>query len=109
VHEYVTAALDRVNNFPMVGTAEWCALADNDPAKLAAVFDAAQHWALRVETAQHEAEQLDAWLADQSRLYAECDASQAISAAADWSAIAQWIRDRDEFYTKYPYLKRVAS
>jgi hypothetical protein len=75
VHEWVTRHLESVGTWPMAGTPEWVALPDDDPRKLAALLDAAQHWALRVETAQQ----------------AECEASRAVSAAADWSAIA---RDR---------------
>ncbi|WP_236595377.1 DUF2742 domain-containing protein, partial [Mycobacterium intracellulare] len=70
--------LDRIGPFPMVGSVEWCALAHDDPRKLAAVFDAAQHWALRVETAQE----------------ARAEASHTISAAEDWSTIANAIMMR---------------
>ncbi|HYB35860.1 MAG TPA: DUF2742 domain-containing protein [Mycobacterium sp.] len=66
VHEHVAALLGAVRSWPMAGTPQWCALPDEDPAKLAAIFDAAQHWALRVETRQT----------------AECVASHAISTAA---------------------------
>src|SRR6478736_3987189 len=38
--------------WPTVGTPQWCALDDDDPAKLAALFDAAQHWGLRIEACQ---------------------------------------------------------
>jgi hypothetical protein len=67
VHTYVSPTLAEVGCWPMVGTAAWCALPDDDPVKLAALLDAAQHWALRLETCQ----------------VAECEASHAISAAAD--------------------------
>lgn len=93
VHEYVTPLLEQAGPYPLVGTPVWCALPDNDPRKTAALLDAAQHWALRVETCQQ----------------AQCDASRAISAAADWGAIAQQIRTRAEFYTERPWLKRAAS
>jgi hypothetical protein len=72
VHEYVAPILERVGSWPQVGSVDWCALPDDHPAKVAAIFDAAQHHALRVETAQE----------------AKAQASQAISGAADWSAIA---------------------
>ena len=52
VHEYVERLLTDTGSWPMVGTPEWCDLADDDPRKRAAVFDAAQHFALRVETSQ---------------------------------------------------------
>jgi hypothetical protein len=82
VHEQVTGLLQEVGDWPMAGTPAWCALDDDDPVKLAALFDAAQHWALRVETCQE----------------AECEASHDISAVADWSAIATEIRQRREVY-----------
>lgn len=66
----------------MIGTPAWCSLPDDHPAKIAAIYDAAQHWALRVETCQR----------------AECEASQAISAAANWAAIANEIRRRRGAY-----------
>jgi hypothetical protein len=59
----------------MVGTPAWCALPDTDPAKLAALLDAARHWALRVDSCQQ----------------ALCEASHDISAAADWHAISNTI------------------
>ena len=66
----------------MAGTPEWCALESSDPRKLAALYDAAQHWVLRVETCQQ----------------AKCQAGQAVSAAADWSAIATEIFRRRGAY-----------
>jgi hypothetical protein len=82
VHEHVQPVLDEVGSWPMAGTPQWCALDETHPAKTAALLDAARHWALRVETCQE----------------AECEASQAVSAAADWSAIANEIRRRREVY-----------
>ena len=70
VHEYVESTLHQVGHWPMLGTPQWCRLDDNDPRKLAALFDAARHWALRLETCQE----------------AYADASKAVSAAADWKA-----------------------
>ena len=93
VHEHVAPVLAQVRSWPMVGTPAWCLLADDDPVKLAAVLDAAQHWALRIETCQQ----------------ADADASSDISAAADWSRIANYIRAEREFYADHPWMKRVAS
>jgi hypothetical protein len=76
VHEHVTPFLETSGSWPMAGTPAWCSLPDEDPRKLAALLDAARHWVLRVETGQEAAAQ----------------ASQAISAAADWSAVADRIR-----------------
>jgi Protein of unknown function (DUF2742) len=77
----------------MVGTPAWCALAEDDPRKQAALFDAAQHWALRMETCQQ----------------ACCDASHEISNAADWSALAREAFVLNAFYTARPWLRRRAS
>jgi hypothetical protein len=90
VHLFVAPYL--TGTWPLVGTPEWCALANDDPRKWVALLDAARHWALRLETCQE----------------AECQASHAISAAADWSAIAQRVRDRAEFEKRHPWLRRVA-
>jgi hypothetical protein len=93
VHEHVAPILEAVGDWPMAGTPAWCALPDDDPRKLAALLDAAQHWVLRVETCQ----------------VAECEASHAISAAADWGAVGRRIRDHNEFYQARPWLRRRAS
>jgi hypothetical protein len=93
VHEFVAPLLADVGQWPLAGTPEWCALDDDDPRKQAALYDAARHHALRVETAQA----------------ALAQASRAVSAAEDWSAIAAEVRDRSEFYKQRPWLKRVAS
>jgi hypothetical protein len=109
VHLYVAPVLARVKSWPIAGTPEWCALDDDDPAKMAAVFDAAQQRALDVDTRLMEALQTyDEWLARQ-RLIAECDASRAISAAEDWTAVANYLRDEREFYTEKPWMRRTAS
>jgi hypothetical protein len=60
---------------------------------MAALLDAARHWALRVETCQE----------------ARCEASRSVSTAVDWPAVSKEIKDLREFYTARPYLKRVAS
>jgi hypothetical protein len=83
VHEFVAPMLAQVGSCPTVGTPAWCALRDDDPVKIAGIFDAARHWALRVETCQQERAQ----------------ASRDISAAANWSAVATRIlQPRDEAY-----------
>jgi Protein of unknown function (DUF2742) len=40
---------------------------------------------------------------------AKCEASRAISAAEDWAAIAQELRDINDFYAARPWLKRVVA
>ena len=82
VHEYVERLLAEAKSWPMVGTWEWHDLPDDDPRKVAAIYDAAQHWALRVEMSQE----------------AMAEASHEISAAADWPRIAQSVLDRSDAY-----------
>jgi hypothetical protein len=93
VHEFVTTKLERVESWPMAGTPAWCALDDRDPAKWAALLDAAQHHALRIETAQET----------------QAQTSRDVSAAADWPAIARETQRRNEFYAARPWMKRIAS
>ena len=93
VHTFVAPLLDQVVSWPMVGTPAWCQLDDTDPLKLAALYDAARHWALRLETCQ----------------VADCEASKDVAAAADWSAIASRLRQHADYYAERPWLKRVAS
>jgi hypothetical protein len=92
-HEYVTPWLEQVNSWPLVGTPAWCALENCDPLKKASILDAAQHWALRLETCQAQ----------------RCEAGRDVAGAANWSAIARDVRNRANFYAARPWLKRVAS
>lgn len=82
VHLYAKPLLESVGSWPMVGTPGWRYLADDDPAKLAAVCDASQHWALRVATSQE----------------AMAEASRAISNAADWKAVANRLVNQSSVY-----------
>jgi hypothetical protein len=81
VHEFVQRYLETAGHYPTAGTPAWCEISDGDRRKWAALLDFAQHHALRVETAQEAA----------------AEASHDISAAADWSSIAQHIRDERDF------------
>jgi Protein of unknown function (DUF2742) len=90
VHEFVSAVISQADSFPTVGTPAWRALPDDHPAKLAAIFDAAQHHSLRLELNQE----------------ARAEASKAISGAADWPAIAREVLTRNSFYTERPWLRR---
>lgn len=92
VHEFV-AALTAGVEFPMAGTPAWCALSDDDPAKLAAVLDAGQHHALRVEVAQD----------------ALAQASKAVAQAADWPAVARDVAQRRAFQASNSWSKRVVN
>lgn len=76
VHTHVEPLLKEVGCWPMVGTLPWQALPTDDPAKLAAIFDAARHWALRVDASQA----------------ALADASRGVASAADWRQVAAGIR-----------------
>jgi hypothetical protein len=93
VHLYRDRVLkwSAVRHFPMVGTPAWCDLDDDDPVKLAAVFDAAQHWALRVDTCQE----------------AMAAASRDISAAVDWPTVAKRMQDQREWLAANPWARRV--
>jgi uncharacterized protein DUF2742 len=82
VHEHVEPLLRYVGRWPTVGTPEWCALAADDRAKVAALYDAARHHALRLELNQE----------------ALADASKAVSAAADWKAVALEMQRRRGVY-----------
>ena len=93
VHQFVSAVLDQANGWPLVGTSAWCSLADDDPQKWAALLDAAQHWALRLETCQE----------------ARVDAGKAVAGAVDWAALSREINQRTDFYAARPWLRRVAS
>lgn len=90
-HEFITAAVANANvgPLPIAGTPSWCALADGDPRKLLALAVAGQHHVLRVEIAQEHL----------------ADAGKKVSAAADWSALAQRIRNR----SSSPYIPRKRS
>lgn len=92
VHEFVAARIGVVGDFPMAGTPAWCSLADSDPRKLAALFDAAQHWVLRVETCQ----------------VAECGASHDVSAATDWSEVARSWRRHVNAHANPAHIPRAA-
>jgi hypothetical protein len=51
VHEHVQPLLELVGDWPAAGTPAWCELPEG-PVKLAALYDAARHWALRLELNQ---------------------------------------------------------
>jgi hypothetical protein len=81
-----------ISEYPAAGTPAWRALNDNDPAKLIAALDYAQHWALRIDTAQE----------------AQCAASRDISKALDWPRAAKWLQDSAEWYAANPWMRRSA-
>jgi hypothetical protein len=89
VHEHVAPILATVGAWPMAGTVEWHQLDDDDPRKLAALLDAAQHWALRVDTTQE----------------AIAQAGEAISVAAPWARIAQANLNRAQWEDTHPWAR----
>jgi hypothetical protein len=93
VHKFVSAVLNQVNDWPMLGTPSWCSLTRDDPRKWAALLDGAQHWALRVDTCQD----------------ARAEASRAVSAAADWPAVSQEMVQLNSFRKANPWTKRVVE
>ncbi|OQZ88137.1 hypothetical protein BST11_24335 [Mycobacterium alsense] len=82
VNVFVVPMLNQAGSWPLAGSPAWRQLPDEHPAKLAAVLDGGRHHALRVDTAQA----------------ALAEASQAISAAADWAAVARDIRRRNAVF-----------
>jgi Protein of unknown function (DUF2742) len=93
VHEFAVPRLQQAGDWPLVGTPAWCLLETRDPVKWAAILDAAQHWALRLETCQEHLR----------------DATKNVAESVDWSALARQLRDRDDFYRARPWLRRVHS
>jgi hypothetical protein len=75
------------------GTPAWCELDDDDPRKLLALAEFGLHHVVRVEVAQQ----------------ARADASRAVSAAADWPAVAREIHARNAFRAERPWSKRVVA
>ncbi|GAA12578.1 DUF2742 domain-containing protein [Gordonia alkanivorans] len=84
VHAFVGRVLGGRTTTIVAGTPEWCALDDNDPAKITALLIAGSRWCLEEEIAQ---------------LHASRDAEKAAAVevveAADWTAVARRIRNRD--------------
>ena len=76
---------------PLLGTPAWCALADDDPAKLAAVLDGGCRHALRLELGQE----------------ALAEASKAVAAAVDWRAVSAELNQRRTFRAANPWANRV--
>lgn len=99
VRRFILPLLEKVDDWPMLGTPAWCRMAPGDLRKWAALLDGAQHWALRIDSIQE----------------AKCEASRAISAAplftnsgdpVDWSAIARERLKLNAFFAARPWLKR---
>lgn len=82
VHTFVTPLLTAAGSWPLIGSPGWVDLDNKDARKRAAIYDAAQHWALRLECGQA----------------ALAEASRDVSGAADWSAIATEMVQRHGAY-----------
>lgn len=92
VYRLVAPVLGLFESWPLVGSVEWCRLADDDPRKWVAVLDGGQHWALRIEGHQR----------------ALAEASKAVAASADWAAVSREVRQRAEFRKANPWAVRKA-
>ncbi|TXI56244.1 DUF2742 domain-containing protein [Mycolicibacterium mageritense] len=95
VHEFLEAVVNQANYGPLptAGTPAWQALADGDPRKLLALAVSGEHWALRTEIAQE-------------RL---AEAGRDISAAANWTSIANNIRRHEDAVRSGAYIPRRRS
>lgn len=82
MHEYADSLLGQHDSWPLIGSPAWCELPDDDPRKLAAAVDAAQHWALRLEQGQREM----------------AETSRAIAAAVDWPEVSRQLQRRRGSY-----------
>ncbi|MHC9292496.1 DUF2742 domain-containing protein [Mycobacterium sp. LTG2003] len=82
-----------LNNLPIPGTPQWCGMPDDDARKLLALILGGVREALANDTHQ----------------MVMAEASQAISAAADWTAIANGIRRRQDATRSGAYIPRRAS
>jgi hypothetical protein len=71
VRRFILPLLEKVDDWPMLGTPAWCRTAHGDLRKWAALLDGAQHHALRLELNQE----------------ARAEASRAVSGAVDWPAV----------------------
>ncbi|PVB14800.1 DUF2742 domain-containing protein [Mycobacteroides abscessus] len=93
VHEFVQPYIEAVGPFPVAGTVAWQLLSDTDPGKWAALLDAAQHYALRLDVDQEAA----------------IAAGRSISRSQDWGAVVSRTRRRQDFYAARPWLRRRAA
>ncbi|EIC65347.1 phiRv2 phage protein [Mycobacteroides abscessus M94] len=90
VHEFVQPHIEAAGPFPVAGTVAWQLLPATEPGKWAALLDAAQHYALRLDIEQEAA----------------IAAGQAISRSQDWGSVARKMRQRHDFYEQRPWLRR---
>jgi len=98
VRDFVYRLPARPNTTIIAGSPEWCALDDDDPAKLAALITAGSRWVL-----EEEIDQLA------RRRQAQKDMALGLLETLPWAQICKQIEQRDEFYRKNADLKRRAS
>lgn len=92
VAEFV-ANLDSAEDLELPGSLAWCAWSDSDPRKLAACLRVVPWWAFDIA----------------ERLEAEAEASKAVAASTDWSAVAREIFALNSFRANHPEAKRVVA
>ena len=93
VHQHVLPLLEEAASWPMLGTPAWEQLPDDSAQKLAAMLDAARHWALRLETNQQNF----------------ADASRDVCSSADWASIARTVQRVGQFREARPWMNGVVS
>lgn len=98
VHAFVGRVLGGRTTTIVAGTAEWCELRDDDSQKVAALLIAGSRWCLEEEIAQLRA-----------RRDAEKAAALEVVQAANWTAVARRIRDRDNAMRSGAHIERKAS
>ncbi|UPG69339.1 DUF2742 domain-containing protein [Gordonia hongkongensis] len=98
VRDFVCRLPARPKTTIIAGSPEWCALDDDDPAKLAALITAGSRWVLETECTEI-----------QNRRDAEKAAAVDLAQARDWAAVAQRIRDRDTALRNGAYIARKAA
>jgi hypothetical protein len=109
VHRFVQPVLNQVHDWPMVGTAPWCNLSNEDPRKWCSLLDGAQHWALRVEGCQEALAAASRAIAAAVPLVDDDLLSVKTKPVTTWKAVAQEIQRRNGFYATRPWLRRAVD
>lgn len=92
-HDALTDVIARASQhgpLPLIGTSAWLALDDGDPRRVGAIYAAASMFALHLECQATVA----------------IEASHAVSASADWGAIARRNHNIAAWYAANPDLRR---
>ncbi|WP_270484785.1 DUF2742 domain-containing protein [Gordonia jacobaea] len=80
---------------PAAGSATWCALPDDHPAKFVSVLIAGTRWVL-----EQELDRID------ERRRVLKSAAEEVAQARDWAVVAKRIRLRDEWIRSNPWVNR---